>query len=143
MRILLGSHGHFASGIKTALQILIGKDAEKVVVIDAYVDDVNIDEELRRFFDETAEDETVLMLSDLYGGSVNQKMYLYLQRPHTYLVAGINLALVIELCLKDSISAEQLKEMVEIARANADGRRTRYVRCRRYRGRFFVRIGGE
>ena len=83
MRILLGSHGHFASGIKTALQILIGKDAEKVVVIDAYVDDVNIDEELRRFFDETAEDETVLMLSDLYGGSVNQKMYLYLQRPHT------------------------------------------------------------
>ncbi len=116
MRILLGSHGHFASGIKTALQILIGKDAEKVVVIDAYVDDVNIDEELRRFFDETAEDETVLMLSDLYGGSVNQKMYLYLQRPHTYLVAGINLALVIELCLKDSISAEQLKEMVEIAR---------------------------
>lgn len=116
MRILLGSHGHFASGIKTALQILIGKDAEKVVVIDAYVDDVNIDEELRRFFDETAEDETVLMLSDLYGGSVNQKMYLYLQRPHTYLVAGINLALVIELCLKDSISAELLKEMVEIAR---------------------------
>lgn len=116
MRILLGSHGHFASGIKTALQILIGKDAEKVVVIDAYVDDVNIDEELRRFFDETAEDETVLMLSDLYGGSVNQKMYLYLQRPHTYLVAGINLALVIELCLKDSISAEQLKEMVAIAR---------------------------
>ena len=116
MRILLGSHGHFASGIKTALQILIGKDAEKVVVIDAYVDDVNIDEELRRFFDETAEDETVLMLSDLYGGSVNQKMYLYLQRPHTYRVAGINLALVIELCLKDSISAEQLKEMVEIAR---------------------------
>lgn len=116
MRILLGSHGHFASGIKTALQILIGKDAEKVVVIDAYVDDVNIDEELRRFFDETAEDETVLMLSDLYGGSVNQKMYLYLQRPHTYLVAGINLALVIELCLKDSISAEQLKEMVEVAR---------------------------
>ena len=116
MRILLGSHGHFASGIKTALHILIGKDAEKVVVIDSYVDDVNIDEELRRFFDETAEDETVLMLSDLYGGSVNQKMYLYLQRPHTYLVAGINLALVIELCLKDSISAEQLKEMVEIAR---------------------------
>lgn len=116
MKILLGSHGHLASGIKTSLQILMGEDANKVTVIDAYVDDGNIDVELEKFFKNVKEDEKVLMMSDLYGGSVNQKMYLYLQRPNTYLVAGVNLALVIELCAKEDVDLKELKEITESAK---------------------------
>lgn len=117
MKILIGSHGHMASGIKSALQILIGNDAEKVTVMDAYIDDKNIDVELEHFFEALSPEEEVIMLSDLYGGSVNQKMYLYLQRPKTYLVAGVNLAFIIELCLQASASSTQLQEMVENARS--------------------------
>ena len=117
MKLLIGSHGHLASGIQSALSILMGEDAEKVTVIDAYIDERNIDEELAQFFAQTASEEEVLMLSDLYGGSVNQKMYLYLERPNTYLIAGVNLAFVIECCLKESISIEDLQETLENARA--------------------------
>lgn len=116
MKILLGSHGRFASGIKSSLKVLIGDEAEKIYVIDAYVDDNNIDVELENYFKTVDPDEQVLMLSDLYGGSVNQKMYLYLSRPNTYLIAGVNLSLVIELCLKSDMDIEEAKETIATAR---------------------------
>lgn len=116
MKILLGSHGRFASGIKSSLKVLIGDEAERISVIDAYVDDNNIDVELENYFKTIDPDEQVLMLSDLYGGSVNQKMYLYLSRPNTYLIAGVNLSLVIELCLKSDMDIEEAKETIATAR---------------------------
>lgn len=115
LHILLGSHGHLASGMKTAVEILAGKQ-NNLTVIDAYVDQRNIDEELRDFFNAVQDEEQVLMLSDLYGGSVNQKMYLYLQRPNTFLVAGVNLALVLEFCMLDKISLEMLEVLVQQAK---------------------------
>lgn len=115
LHILLGSHGHLASGMKTAIEILAGKQ-NNLTVIDAYVDQRNIDEELRDFFNAVQDEEQVLMLSDLYGGSVNQKMYLYLQRPNTFLVAGVNLALVLEFCMLDKISLEMLEVLVQQAK---------------------------
>ncbi|MDO4378147.1 MAG: PTS sugar transporter subunit IIA [Erysipelotrichia bacterium] len=115
MKILLGSHGRLASGIKTSLEILIG-GTDKLTVLDAYVDDFDIDRQLSDFFSAVAEDEQVLMLSDLYGGSVNQKMYLYLNRKNTFLVAGVNLALVLEVCMRDEIDEHDLEQIVRQAR---------------------------
>lgn len=116
MKILLASHGRLASGMKTSLEILIGSDAEKVTVIDAYIDNVNIDTELENYFKSINESDQVLMLSDLYGGSVNQKMYLYLERKNTFLVAGVNLAFVLEVCMLDEITIDVLNKLIEQSR---------------------------
>lgn len=117
MKVLLGSHGRFASGIKTSLEILIGKeDANKLTVIDAYIDGNDVDAQLEDFFNNVDDSEQVLMLSDLYGGSVNQKMYLYLNRSNTYLVAGVNLAFVLEICMLDEVDSDTLERIVEQAR---------------------------
>ena len=115
MKILLGSHGRLASGIKTSLEILIG-NTDRLTVLDAYVDDFDIDQQLADFFSVVDKNEQVLMLSDLYGGSVNQKMYLYLNRKNTFLVAGVNLALVLEVCMRDEIDEESLEHIVQQAR---------------------------
>ena len=117
MKVLLGSHGRYASGIKTSLEILIGKeDANKLTVIDAYIDGNDVDAQLEDFFNNVDDSEQVLMLSDLYGGSVNQKMYLYLNRSNTYLVAGVNLAFVLEICMLDEVDSDTLERIVEQAR---------------------------
>ena len=116
MKLLLGSHGQMASGIKSSLQVLVGTDAEKITVIDAYTEGVSIDKELEEFFSALDDSEEVLMLSDLYGGSVNQKMYLYLERPNTYLIAGVNLALVIELLLKEELDKETILDVIDQAK---------------------------
>ena len=86
-------------------------------MIDAYLDQQSVEEKLDEFFQSVPDTEQVIMLSDLYGGSVNQKMYLRLDRPNTFLIAGMNLALVLQLLLKNTpLNHEQLKDMVEESR---------------------------
>jgi mannose/fructose-specific phosphotransferase system component IIA len=112
LRLFIASHGSIASGIKSALNILLGK-SENVTVFDAYLDERNLKDELDKYFQSISEDDQVIMLSDLYGGSVNQIMYLYLKRPNTFLIAGINLPLVVELSLlSGSVDSVQLKDIV-------------------------------
>ena len=115
LKIFLSSHGHMASGIKSSLDILIG-NTDKITVFDAYVDEKNVQDVLDNFYKTVSEDDEVLLLSDLYGGSVNQVMFTYLNRPNTRLVSGVNLALVLELAIKEPISDSELEELVETSR---------------------------
>ena len=115
-KILIASHGTFASGLQSSLNVLLGK-SENVKTLDAYLDEDNFEEKLEEYFQSVSETEQVIMLSDLYGGSVNQKMTLHLTRPNTYLVTGMNLALVLELALKtEDVDMETLEAVVNDSR---------------------------
>ena len=116
IKIFISSHGHFASGIKSSVEILMGPNP-RITVFDAYIDQDSVQEHLDRFYETVGEDDKVILLSDLYGGSVNQVMYTYLNRPNTKLIAGINLALVLELAVKEEISDQELDELVEQSRS--------------------------
>lgn len=115
LKIFLSSHGHFASGLKSSLDILIG-NSDVVTVFDAYIDEKTVQEQLELFYEKTKEDDQILLLSDLYGGSVNQVMATYLDRPNTTLVAGVNLAFVLEVATKEKISEEELEIIIKQSR---------------------------
>ena len=119
IHFLLGSHGTMAGGMESSLNILLG-NADNLTVINAYIDEKNVNEELEKYFARIDENETVVMMSDLLGGSVNQMMYRWLERPHTKLIAGVNLALVLELVASFSsvndVSDECLEQKIEEAR---------------------------
>lgn len=86
-------------------------------MIDAYLDQGSIEEKLDRYFQSVSDSEQVVMLSDIFGGSVNQKMYLHLSRPNTFLITGINLALVLQLAMETKPpTLERLKVIVEESR---------------------------
>ncbi|MFV0479066.1 MAG: PTS sugar transporter subunit IIA [Anaerorhabdus sp.] len=115
MKIFLASHGKLASGVKSSLNILLG-NSDKVTVFDAYLDDRNVAAEVEKFYETVSEYEEVLLLSDLYGGSVNQVLFACLQRENTRLVAGVNLAFVLEVAIREAISDEELSEIVNQSR---------------------------
>jgi mannose/fructose-specific phosphotransferase system component IIA len=115
MKIFLSSHGHLASGLKSSLEILYG-NCDHITVFDAYVDENSVQEQLELFFETVEEDQQILLISDLYGSSVNQAMSMYLDRPSTTLVAGANLAFLIGLMGRDSITREELKDLIEQSR---------------------------
>ncbi|SJZ35965.1 PTS system, mannose-specific IIA component [Anaerorhabdus furcosa] len=115
LKIFLASHGCLASGMKSSLDILLG-NSDKVTVFDAYINQDSVQEHVDAFFQEVKEDDEVLMLSDLYGGSVNQVMFLYLDKPNTRLVAGVNLAFVLEVANRETITNSELDEIVEMSR---------------------------
>ena len=113
--LVVTGHGHFASGIKSSVEILMGPNP-RITVFDAYIDQDSVQEHLDRFYESVGEEDKVILLSDLYGGSVNQVMYTYLEKPNTRLVAGVNLALVLELAVKEEISDEELSQLIEQSR---------------------------
>lgn len=70
-KFFLSSHGHLASGLASSLDILLGGH-DKVTVFDAYVDEKSLNDALDAFFQTVGEDDQVILLSDMYGGSVNK-----------------------------------------------------------------------
>ena len=112
VKFFLSTHGHMASGLKSSIDILLG-DSSCLTVFDAYVDEKSLDDELIAFFGCVEPEDQVILLSDMFGGSVNSMMYLFLNRPNTMLVTGVNLALVIGLIVgKDSLTRESVEELI-------------------------------
>lgn len=116
VKFFLSSHGHLASGIKSSINILLG-NSDRLTVFDAYVDEKSLEEELNTFYQGVGPEDQVILMSDMYGGSVNSIMYTFLDRPNTTLLAGVNLALVIGLVINEGpISKEMLRDVVEQSR---------------------------
>lgn len=115
MKIFISSHGHLASGLKNSIEILLGQ-CEYITVFDAFLDEHSVQDQLEIFYEMVEEGEQVLLISDLYGGSVNQAMCMYLSHQNTTLVAGVNLAFILGMAGRDSITREELVELVEDSR---------------------------
>lgn len=113
-KIFLSSHGHMASGMKSSLDILIG-NTDIITAFDAYVDDTILDDKVDEFYQTVDPNETVLLISDLYGGSVNQVLTKYCEKQNTYVITGVNLAMLMELvCVNiDELSRDDLKRIVD------------------------------
>ncbi|UUX35168.1 PTS sugar transporter subunit IIA [Fundicoccus culcitae] len=101
LKLFLASHGRLASGMESSVNVLLG-GVSNLTIFDAYLDEKNIHEVLNSFFENINEEDQVIMLSDLLGGSVNQVMYTYLNKKNTKLISGINLAILLELCMYEN-----------------------------------------
>lgn len=112
-RILLVSHSHFATGTKNAIELLLGKQ-DNLFAIAAYEDNSDIELVLNDFMDNSNYEQT-LVLTDLFGGSVNTFVSKYLSES-VFVVAGYNLALVLDLLLKEEpFSNESIRASIQQA----------------------------
>ena len=112
--IVIASHHRMADGLKETLNFITGGLTE-VVSLSAYVDNRPVDELMNGFADE----DEVVVLTDLTSGSVNQKFFKYRNRPHTHIVSGMNLPLAVTAAMEpqdDYISTERMAQIVEEAR---------------------------
>lgn len=116
-KLLIATHGRLADGYKSSLSILTGMQ-DAVEYIDAYVDESDYTPKLQSFIDSVGPDDTGIIFTDIYGGSVFQKVALMLEgRKDIFHVTGISLGLVIELLLSDeAITKAYLEEVINAAR---------------------------
>lgn len=116
-KLILASHGSFASGILSSLELICGKN-DRITTIDAYMTaDYNLSEVIKVLMDENKENE-VIVVTDIFGGSVNNEFLNYIHTPNFYLVAGMNLPLLIELMTQLDF-ADSIPEMINQALANS------------------------
>jgi len=93
VHIVIATHGAMAKGVTDAVEILYGKK-ENYSFLEGYVHSENFEEEFNEHLSQI-EDETIIVLTDLLGGSVNQIAARALKEKKIEVIAGINLALVL------------------------------------------------
>ncbi len=114
-KILVATHGDYAKGALSSISIIAGAK-ENVACINAYSEEKNINEALDRYFETVTEDDEVIVLTDLFGGSVNQAVMSYLGKKKIFLITGFNLVLLLEVMMMDadeSVSEDRLRSIIE------------------------------
>jgi fructoselysine and glucoselysine-specific PTS system IIA component len=121
-KFLIVSHGQFAGGIKSALELIMGP-APEVIVLQAYVEENrSVEEEIAGMLRSAGKEVEWVVLTDLLGGSItNQVLRVAADLGVTesvHIVAGMNLPLVIEVVMSDPETPVQevLTEAVGLAR---------------------------
>ncbi|MFV0480217.1 MAG: PTS sugar transporter subunit IIA [Anaerorhabdus sp.] len=106
MKIILISHFNLATGMKETLKYF-NESAEDIIAINAYMDDIDPIRELELAL--LSVSGTVLIFTDILGGSVNQYAIKHLGRANTYVFCGMNLGMVLQaMALGDGADKEQI-----------------------------------
>ena len=113
---LIITHSTLAEGFYNSTKFLSGLTTN-VKFIDAYVDESDWTKEAEEIISNQDKEKQLIVLTDIYGGSVNQKMTLMLTKYHFMLITGVNLPLVLSIVLDTQpLTKEQCSNLVEEAR---------------------------
>ena len=115
-RILVASHGYLADGIKSSVGILTGNQ-DLITAVNAYVDESDYTASIQEFIDSVEPDDDAVIFTDIYGGSVFQKvMLMEPEKKGIVHVTGFNLAAVIDTFIRtDPLTSELMDEIVQNA----------------------------
>ncbi len=116
-KFLVATHGTFAAGIKSSLDIIIGA-MDNVFLIQAYVDENrSIEAEINEIMVQVEDNDELVVFADILGGSVTNMLLQHALRPNVHIVSGFNLPLVIEILMADV--GEPIEEVIASAIENA------------------------
>ena len=115
-RFVIATHGNFAAGILDSLELIMGKQ-ENFEAFCAYCDGENdIKERVRRLIESKKSDEDLIVVTDLFRGSVNNEFMGYTEVTGVYVVAGMNLALLLELQVnQDEDTPDMIRGAIQTA----------------------------
>lgn len=104
VKYLLASHGKFAEGTKSFLDIMISQ-RDDVYTMGAFLDERDLDTLIDEKLKEIGEFEQLIVFCDLNGGSVAQKMFIVANSDprDIKVIAGYNIALVMDIIFRNSV----------------------------------------
>lgn len=114
---IIASHHSFAAGLKNTLGFITNLP-ENVIDINAYLDERDVKQQIEEVMRSIPAGSNVIIMTDMLGGSVNQKFYSYVSDA-VHVITGVNIPLALELMLmgEAEITAENIKETIEYARS--------------------------
>ncbi len=116
-KYLVATHGEMAKGLQSSLTILADK-GELIKVINAYVTDEDYTPEIVDFIKNVSDEEQAIIFTDLFGGSVNQKVVtevVQAKRQNIFIVSNVNLAIILSLIFvseDDEITEEIIENLI-------------------------------
>ncbi|PST32850.1 PTS sugar transporter subunit IIA [Enterocloster lavalensis] len=115
-RFVIASHHRMARGLKETLEFLTSRP--DIVDISAYVDERDLDGQIREAFAGFGPEDEVVIMTDMLGGSVNQKFCQYMS-DRCHLICGVNLPCALSLVLQPEdvpLTREAVRSVVEEAK---------------------------
>ena len=108
----IATHGRYAEGIVSALNLLIGDD-HGVTPVCAYCGEIGSTAELATRFDAIARlaagrGNELVLFTDMPGGSVNNTaVQMMVKYPHAHVISGANLIMLMEFCMSEHTDTAQ------------------------------------
>lgn len=119
---IIASHSHLAEGMVSALELIVGK-IDNLSFYNAYTeeetgDNEHFKEKIMREINSIPKEDDIIIMTDMFGGSVNNELLELCKIKNCHLVTGMNLLLVIGLCLgsEEEPINEQIHRLVEEAK---------------------------
>jgi fructoselysine/glucoselysine PTS system EIIA component len=113
-KFLLASHGYLAQGMLNSVNIILG-DIDHVETLCAYVEENNdIDRLVDQIIKQMKEEPNIewIVMTDIFGGSVNNAFMNRLDEHPFHLISGLNLALLVDL-LSSNVTSKPTSELIE------------------------------
>lgn len=114
-KLVLISHGDYAEGLKHALEMIIGK--QDFIEAHGLPEGGNPNELVPEIAKTFGENETVVILSDIVGGSMHNAAVPLVNNENVFLVGGVNLALAIQVALMKPSTADEIDQQINEAKA--------------------------
>ncbi|HNW56682.1 MAG TPA: hypothetical protein PLR88_10305 [Bacteroidales bacterium] len=116
-KFLIATHGTFAKGIQSSLDIIIGH-TENVFLIQAYIDEnKSIEDEVDAVLKQVSDNDELIIFTDILGGSITNQILQYAMRQNVYVISGFNLPLLLDILLADQETP--VNEVIETGISNA------------------------
>ena len=116
-KFLIATHGTFAGGVKSSLDIIIGA-MDNVFLIEAYTNqNVAIEDQIADVMNPIHENDEVIVFCDILGGSVTNQVLQHALKTNVHVVSGFNLPLLIEIMMADTETP--IEEVIADAIENA------------------------
>ncbi|MFL0252799.1 PTS sugar transporter subunit IIA [Clostridium neuense] len=97
IKFLLASHGNLADGMYSSVKIIMGEQSN-ISTLCAYVEEnFDLKKEVSKIINGLSCEDKLIVITDVFGGSVNNEFMTNLKNKNIYLISGLNLPLVIEL----------------------------------------------
>ena len=118
--IIVMGHGHFASGITSSLELIMGSQPDyEALDFPAESDKEDLKKRLNTVLERLERNEQIIILADLFSGTpFNVAMEIVTEKPNLKLYYGLNLGMLTELISRRMFQgdAELSEGLIEIGR---------------------------
>ena len=118
--IIVMGHGHFASGITSSLELIMGSQPDyEALDFPAESDKEDLKKRLNTVLERLERNEQIIILADLFSGKpFNVAMEIVTEKPNLKLYYGLNLGMLMELISRRMFQgdAELSEGLIEIGR---------------------------
>lgn len=116
-KVLVATHASFAKGIIETLEFILGEQ-KNVEVMCAYLTlDFQIEKEIDKVLLSMSSQDELIVLVDLYGGSVSNAFSNRINDSRVYVIAGVNFPMLLDIVLnQDEDIQSVISRGIEAAR---------------------------